>query len=84
MQKRNRYMVDNSDLVLAVWNGEKRGGTWYTIDYALKKGKPVRYIMLKDISPEYSTIDKDLLAENVREMIEKEERLCRLETDEYR
>jgi len=84
MQKRNRYMVDNADLVLAVWNGEKHGGTWYTINYARKKGKPIRYIMLKDISPDYSIIDKYLLAEKVREMIEKEEHLCRPDPDEYR
>ena len=25
-QKRNRYMVDKSDLVFAVWNGEEKGG----------------------------------------------------------
>lgn len=51
MQKRNRYMVDKADLVLAIWNGEKRGGTWNTIDYAISKNKPIRYIMLKDILP---------------------------------
>ena len=28
MQKRNQYMVDKSDLVLAIWNGENKGGTW--------------------------------------------------------
>lgn len=45
-QRRNEYMVDKSDLVLAVWNGERAGGTWNTIEYAEKTGKPVRYIML--------------------------------------
>lgn len=49
MQKRNRYMVDKSDIVLAIWNGEKIGGTWYTINYALKKGKTVKYIYLCEI-----------------------------------
>ena len=75
MQKRNRYMVDKSDLVLAVWNGEKRGGTWYTINYALKKGKPVRYIMLKDISHDDSDriLEKMLLVGEVRERLEKDE-----------
>ena len=36
---RNRYMVDCSDIVLAVWNGEENGGTWQTIKYAIVKIK---------------------------------------------
>ena len=39
MQKRNEYMVDKSDLVLAFWNGEESGGTWNTINYAKRKSK---------------------------------------------
>ena len=46
MQKRNQYMVDKSDLVLAIWNGECHGGTWNTIQYAQSIGKPVRKILL--------------------------------------
>lgn len=49
MQKRNRYMVDNSDLVLAIWNGKESGGTWNTIKYARSKNKEIRYIMLNEI-----------------------------------
>lgn len=37
-QKRNRYMVDSSDLVVAV-NYKNMGGTKSTIDYAKKKNK---------------------------------------------
>ena len=48
-QKRNKYMVDNSDLVLAIWNGEERGGTWNTIKYARSKKKKIIYIMLNEI-----------------------------------
>ncbi|MBO5006027.1 MAG: DUF1273 family protein [Clostridia bacterium] len=48
MQKRNEYMVDKSNLVLAIWNGDKSGGTWNTIKYAIKKGKNIRYIMLNE------------------------------------
>ena len=50
MQKRNGYMVDKSDLVLAIWNGQRKGGTWNTIKYAISVGKPIRYIMLNKIS----------------------------------
>ena len=49
MHKRNEYMVDNSDLVLAFWNGEDSGGTFYTLSYAQKKGKRVFCCMLNDI-----------------------------------
>lgn len=34
---RNRYMVDNSSVLLAVYDG-KRGGTSYTINYAARRG----------------------------------------------
>ena len=49
MQRRNCYMVDHSDLVLAIWNGKEMGGTWNTIKYARSKGKNIRYIMLNEI-----------------------------------
>ena len=39
MQKRNEYMVNKSDLVIAFWNGEESGGTWNTINYAKRKSK---------------------------------------------
>ncbi len=38
MQIRNEYMVDNSDFVLALWNGTS-GGTANCIKYAAKKNK---------------------------------------------
>ena len=41
MQKRNEYMVDKSDLVLAYWNGDQTGGTWYTISYAQSLTKKI-------------------------------------------
>lgn len=40
MHKRNKYMVDNSDIVMAVWNGTK-SGTGYTVEYAKKKGRKI-------------------------------------------
>lgn len=48
MQKRNMYMVDRADLVLAIWNGEEKGGTWNTIRYARKKEKALQYSMLNE------------------------------------
>lgn len=49
MLKRNRYMVDKSQLVIAVFNGVERGGTWYTISYAVKEKKPIEMIDLYDL-----------------------------------
>lgn len=37
MLERNRYMIDNSSLLIAVYNGTS-GGTKYTIDYARING----------------------------------------------
>ena len=35
MQIRNEYIVDNSDVLLAIWNGSK-GGTRNCVEYAMK------------------------------------------------
>lgn len=37
---RNRYMVDHADVLVCAFDGVK-GGTAYTVDYALKKNKIV-------------------------------------------
>ena len=37
---RNRYMVDKADVVVCAYDGQK-GGTAYTVDYALKHNKIV-------------------------------------------
>lgn len=44
MQVRNEWMVNNSDYVIAVWNGVQKGGTWNCIQYAQSVGKPVFHI----------------------------------------
>lgn len=36
MQKRNEYMVNNSEIIITCWNGEKQGGTWQCIRYGLQ------------------------------------------------
>ena len=45
-QRRNEFMVDHSNLVIAVWNGEK-SGTKNTIDYAIKYGVKIINILDK-------------------------------------
>ena len=46
MLKRNRYIVDKSELVIAVFNGIEKGGTWYTINYAKKTSTAIELIDL--------------------------------------
>lgn len=41
MLKRNRYLVDYSSFLLAVYNGTQRSGTGATVRYALKQGQEV-------------------------------------------
>jgi uncharacterized phage-like protein YoqJ len=43
MQKRNEWMVDRADLVIAVWDGSE-GGTHNCVNYAIDKGKDIRRI----------------------------------------
>ena len=47
--ERNRYMVDKSDYVFAIWNGERKGGTWYTMEYAKKLKRPVEVLRLDEL-----------------------------------
>lgn len=44
---RDKYMVDNCDLLIAVWDGMKVGGTWLTVNYAQKIGRPVIFYNFK-------------------------------------
>lgn len=48
MQKRNEYMVDNSDMVIAVWDGTK-GGTYNCVNYAKKNSKEIVQINPSDL-----------------------------------
>lgn len=43
MQRRNEWMVNNSDFVLGIWNGTK-SGTKNCLDYAYLQGKSVKII----------------------------------------
>lgn len=46
MLQRNRYMVDKSELIIAVFNGIQKGGTWFTINYANRENKRIEIIEL--------------------------------------
>ena len=47
MMRRNRYMVDRSARLLAVYDGEPKGGTAQTLAYALRKGLHVTILELE-------------------------------------
>lgn len=51
MRKRNEYMVDNSDYVIAVWNG-KPSGTGNTVKYARKNNKMVLLVVSQTLEIE--------------------------------
>lgn len=40
---RDQYMVDHSDKLFAIWDGNKSGGVWSTIKKAQKKGIDIIY-----------------------------------------
>ena len=63
MQKRNRYMVDKSDFVLAIWTPHhKKGGTYSTLRYAERlKNKEVDILDLNFLLPETKRVKKLLL-----------------------
>jgi uncharacterized phage-like protein YoqJ len=44
MQIRNEAMVDACDRVLALWDGEEKGGTWNCVKYAMKRKKPIENV----------------------------------------
>lgn len=52
--KRNRYMVEQSDRVIAVYDGRDGGGTVFTIRYAQVLDKEIRVIQYEsDVQHEY-------------------------------
>lgn len=48
---RNRWMVERSKLVIAVHDGRRHGGTWYTVQYARQRGVPVRFVPVRPEGP---------------------------------
>lgn len=51
MHKRNRYMVDEADYIIAVWDG-RPSGTGKTVQYARRQGKPITVINPKTLAVE--------------------------------
>jgi|ERR1700723_4018163 len=41
MQRRNEFMCDQCDILIAIYNGDKSGGTYNCIEYAKSIGKQV-------------------------------------------
>jgi len=54
MLERNRFLIDHSTTLLAVYNGERRGGTAATIRYARKLGREIIVVdpITRDITNE--------------------------------
>lgn len=44
---RNRWMIDNSQSLVCLYDGRPRGGTYYTVAYATKKQMPVENLWSK-------------------------------------
>lgn len=44
MHARDRFMVDNSSYVIAVWDGRPGGGTYYTLKYGFENNRMVYVI----------------------------------------
>ena len=55
MLKRNRFMVDNSNFVIAMWDGRKYGGTFYTLKCAERLNKQI--ILIDYFQSSYTTKD---------------------------
>lgn len=56
---RNRYLVDNCDVLIAIYNGGGGGGTSYTVKYAMKQGKEIIVIhpetLMREVIPPGTT-----------------------------
>ena len=59
MHERNRFMVDNSAYMIAVFNGEK-GGTANTLKYAESKGLNIVIINPNDLSRDEKPLNRGL------------------------
>ena len=44
LHRRNRYMVDRSSRLIAVYDGNPQGGTFQTLSYAMSQGKGIAIV----------------------------------------
>jgi len=51
MMRRNRYMVDRSARIIAVYDGVPKGGTAQTLAYALRKGLDTDILTVEEVIP---------------------------------
>lgn len=49
MMRRNRYMVDHSSRIIAVYDGVPKGGTAQTLAYALKHGLKTDILWIEEV-----------------------------------
>ena len=47
---RNEDIVNGTDLLIACYDGRKTGGTRYTVEYAKRQGKPVKYLSYRNLA----------------------------------
>ena len=59
MLERNRFLIEHASILLAVYNGERRGGTAATMRYAQKLGREIIVIdpATLDITQAGQTLD---------------------------
>lgn len=48
LQARNEYMIDRCDELIAVWDLERKGGTYNAVSYGLDNDKAVYFVVIKD------------------------------------
>lgn len=47
---RDQYLVDNSNVLVSLYDGRKKGGTAYTVNYAMKQSNITKHVNLWDIA----------------------------------
>ena len=47
MMRRNRYLVDHASRIIALYDGEPKGGTAQTLAYAMKQGLETHILMIE-------------------------------------